>query len=158
MADLPPDERACPGCTKSYDNIHCHKSGIRISTCKPFLRKSNNQEKDPESVNIVFNKKTSVSNVVQAAIMSKFKKKQSDTCGIVYQQNFAKWTLYIWFRICVTDIDEVFFDTIWNFCVVKLAHLLDRNNHDKITSTISVYSRRKNGVKTHKNKEFKKIS
>ena len=45
------NQQACPGCTKSYDNIHCHKSGIRISTCKPFLRK------DPESVNIFSNQK-----------------------------------------------------------------------------------------------------
>ena len=149
MANLPND-RACSGCKKSYDDIHYHKSGIRISTCKPFLRKN------PESVNISLNQKKSVSNVVQAALMSKFKKKQSDTCGIVYQQTYAKWTLYIWFRICVTDIDEIFFDAIWNFCVVKLAHLLDRNNleHDKATSTKSVYSRRKWGKKSIKTKNF----
>ena len=141
MANLHNADRACPGCKKAYDNIHCHKSGIRISTCKPFLRN------DPESVNIFSNQKKSVSNVVQAVLMSKFKNKQSDACGIVYQQTYAKWTLYIWFRICVTDIDEIFFDVIWNFCVVKLAHLLDRNNleHDKATSTKSVYSRRKWG-------------
>ena len=150
------NQQACPGCTKSYDNIHCHKSGIRISTCKPFLRKSKSQEKHPESVNIVKSNSTSVSNVVQAAIMSKFKMKKSDTCGMVYQQNFTKGTLHIWFQICITDVDEIFLDAIWNFCVVKLAHLLDRNNleHDKATSTKSVYSRRKWGKKSIKTKNF----
>ena len=148
------NQQACPGCTKSYDNIHCHKSGIRISTCKPFLRKSKSQEKHPESVNIVKSNSTSVSNVVQAAIMSKFKMKKSDTCGMVYQQNFTKETLHIWFQICITDVDEIFLDAIWNFCVVKLAHLLlDSNGNDKITSTMSVYSQQKNWGKIHKNKE-----